>query len=162
MWNITSNNVLQAKEQLQLRRAETEARYAAEKEALDAEFAMIEMLEHAASEFMLRHSPENGATPSGPTAPTEPPGGAELDGSAATIAEPPAQAAPIDMPGDGKIGSSPEEFALQPAAENDQIGGSETGGALDILKPGSRWRLYRGNRTTDPEGVVSDASHSTG
>jgi len=53
MWNITSNNVQRAKERLQLRRAEIETRYAEEKKALDAEFAVIETLERAASEFML-------------------------------------------------------------------------------------------------------------
>jgi hypothetical protein len=161
MWNITSNNVLQAKERLELRRAETEARYAAEKEALDAEFAAIEMLEHAASEFMLRHSRENGAIASQPTAPTDPPGGDELDGDASIIAEPLSQAASIDMPG-GEIGGSVEEFAPQSAEESDQVGGSEIGGGLDILKPGSRWRLYRGSRGTDPEGIAGEASPSTG
>jgi hypothetical protein len=163
MWNITSNNVLQAKERLQLRRAETEARYAAEKEALDAEFAVIEMLENAAAEFMLRQSRENGAAASQPTAPAGPPGGDELDGGASIIAEPPpSQAAPIDMPGDSEFGIGLEGFAPEPAAETDQVGGSEIGGGLDILKPGSRWRLYRGSRTTESEGIAGEASPSTG
>src|SRR5271154_4151182 len=157
MWNITSNNVLQAKEQLQLRRAETEARYAIEKEALDAEFAVIEMLEHAASEFMLRHSREDGAIASQPTAPTDPPSGDELNGDASIIAEPLSQAASIDVPS-----ASVEGFAPQSAPESDQVGGSEIGGSLDILNPGSRWRLYRGSRGTDPEGITGDASPSTG
>jgi hypothetical protein len=71
-------------------------------------------------------------------------------------------AAPIDMPAGGEPGSSLEGFAPQPAAESDQVGGSEIGGGLDILKPGSRWRLYRGTRAPDPEGIVSDASPNTG
>ncbi|MBV9685788.1 MAG: hypothetical protein JO096_01075 [Alphaproteobacteria bacterium] len=54
MWNISSNDVEHAKESIKLRRAEVEARYAEEKEALDAEFAMIETLERAASEFSLK------------------------------------------------------------------------------------------------------------
>ena len=162
MWNITSNNVQRARERLQLRRAETEARYAEEKEALDAEFAAIEMLEHAASEFMLRHSRENSAIAAEPTASTDPPGGDELDGGASIIAEPPSQAAPIELPGGGEFESSLEEFAPQPAAETEQVGGSEIGGGLDILKPGSRWRLYRGSRGTDPEGIAGEASPSTG
>ena len=54
MWNISSNDVELAKESIKLRRAEVEARYAEEKEALDAEFAMIETLERAASEFSLK------------------------------------------------------------------------------------------------------------
>jgi hypothetical protein len=186
MWNITSNNVQRAKERLQLRRAETEARYAEEKEALDAEFAVIETLERAASEFMLKLNRENGAVPVEPTAPTDPPGGYEQDSNAAIVAEAPQPAAPIDMPGGSEIGGSGEGFtaqpaaesdqaggseisgsgegfAAQPAAESDQAGGSEIGGGLDILKPGSRWRLYRGgSRGTDPEGAASDASPSTG
>ena len=58
MWNISSNDVENAKESIKLRRAEIEARYAEEKEALDAEFALIETLERAASEFSLKHTPE--------------------------------------------------------------------------------------------------------
>jgi hypothetical protein len=57
MWNISSNDVENAKESIKLRRAEIEARYAEEKEALDAELAVIEALERAASEFSLKHTP---------------------------------------------------------------------------------------------------------
>jgi len=56
MWNISSNDVEHAKDSIKLRRAEIEARYAEEKEALDAEFAVIETLERAASEFSLKHN----------------------------------------------------------------------------------------------------------
>ena len=162
MWNITSNNIQRAKDQLQLRHAEMETRYAEEKKALDAELAVIERLEHAASEFMLRHNREEGVIASEPTARTDPPGGDEEDSHAAIVPEASQLAAPIDMPAGGELGDSLEEFAPQPAAEGDQVGGSEIGGSLDILKPGSRWRLYRGNRGTDPEGTASDASPSTG
>ena len=162
MWNITSNNVQRAKERLELRRTEIETRYAEEKEALDAEFAVVETLERAASEFMLKLNRENGAIPLEPPAPTDPPGGDEQDSSAAIVAEASEPVASIDMPGAGEIGGSLEGFAPQPAAESDQVGGSEIGGSLDILKPGSRWRLYRGPRGTDPEGTASDASPSTG
>jgi hypothetical protein len=55
MWNISSNDVQQAKESIRLRRAEVEARYEDETKALDAEFAVIETLERAASEFALNH-----------------------------------------------------------------------------------------------------------
>jgi hypothetical protein len=58
MWNISSNDVEHAKESINLRRAEVEARYTGEKEALDAEFAVIETLERAASEFSLKHNRE--------------------------------------------------------------------------------------------------------
>jgi hypothetical protein len=162
MWNITSNNVQRAKERLERRRAEIETRYAEEKKALDAEFAVIETLERAASEFMLKLNRENGAIPSEPTAPTDPPGGDERDNNVAIVAEPSQPAAPIDVPGGGELGSSLEGFAPQPAAEGDQVGGGEIGGSLDILKPGSRWRLYRGNRAPDPEGTAGDVSSTTG
>jgi hypothetical protein len=162
MWNITSNNVQRAKERLQLRSAEIETRYAEEKKALDAEFAVIETLERAASEFMLKLNRENGAIPLEPTAPIDPPGGDEQDSNAAIVTETSQPAAPIDMPTGGELDSSLEGFAPQPAAESDQAGGGEIGGGLDILKPGSRWRLYRGSRGTDPEGIASDASPSTG
>jgi hypothetical protein len=162
MWNITSNNVQRAKERLELRRTEIETRYAEEKKALDAEVAVIETLERAASEFMLKLNRENGAIPLEPTAPTDPPDGDEQDSNAAIVAEASQLAAPIDMPARGEPDSSLEGLAPPPAAESDQVGGSETGGGLDILKPGSRWRLYRGNPASDPEGIAGDASPSTG
>ena len=162
MWNITSNNVQRAKDQLQLRQAEIETRYAEEKKALDAELAVIEALEHAASEFMLKLNRENGAIPLESTAPTDPPDGDEEDSHGAMVEQESQPAAPIDTPAGGELGSSLEGFAPQPAAESDQVGGGEIGGGLDILKPGSRWRLYRGNRAPDPEGIASDASPGTG
>jgi hypothetical protein len=162
MWNITSNNVQRAKERLQLRRAEIETRYAEEKKALDVEFAVIETLERAASDFMLKLNRENGAIPLEPTAPTYPPADDEHDSNAAMVAEASQPAAPIDMPGGDEIGGSLEAFTPQSAPESAQLGGGETSGGLDILKPGSRWRLYRGNRPPDPEGSVSDASPGTG
>jgi hypothetical protein len=58
MWNISSNDVEHAKEAIKVRRSEVETRYAKEKEALDAEFAAIETLERAASEFALNHNRE--------------------------------------------------------------------------------------------------------
>jgi hypothetical protein len=58
MWNISSNDVEHAKESIKLRQAEVETRYAKEKEALDAEFAVLETLERTASEFALNHHRE--------------------------------------------------------------------------------------------------------
>ena len=55
MWNISSKDVEQAKESIRLRRAAAEARYEDETRALDAEFAAVETLERAASEFALSH-----------------------------------------------------------------------------------------------------------
>jgi hypothetical protein len=160
MWNITSNNVQLAKEQLQLRRGEIETRYAEDNRALDAELAVIETLERAAAEFMLCHRLENGPSELG--ASTNPPDGNEADCSRETVAETSAPAWPIDMPSGGEIGSSPEGFAAQSVPEIDRAGCDEAKGSLDILKPGSRWRLYRGNRPTDPEDITSDPSPTTG
>lgn len=58
MWNISSNDVEHAKESIKLRRTEVETRYAEEKEVLDAEFAVIETLERAASAFALKRNRE--------------------------------------------------------------------------------------------------------
>lgn len=71
MWNISSSDVENAKESIKLRRAEVEARYAEEKEALDAEFAVIETLERAASEFALKHNREEVQAAPEPAAPAE-------------------------------------------------------------------------------------------
>src|SRR5580658_8065994 len=117
MWNITANNVQRAKERLQLRSAEIDTRYAEEKKALDAELAVIETLERAASEFMLKLNRKNGPIALEP-APTDPPGGDEQDSSAAIVAEASQPAAPIDIPA-VEPGSSLEGFAPQPAAEAD-------------------------------------------
>ena len=121
MWNITSNNVQRAKERLQLRRAEIETRYAEEKKALDAEFAVIETLERAASEFMLKLNRENGAIPSEPTAPTDPPGGDEQDNNVAIVAEPSQPAAPIDVPGGVNSAAASRGSLRSPPRSADQV-----------------------------------------
>jgi|SRR5271166_5031969 len=61
MWNITSNDVQQAKDRLERRRAAVEARYAEDKQALDTEFAVIETLERAAAEFAGKYSRDEAA-----------------------------------------------------------------------------------------------------
>ncbi len=71
MWNISSNDVEHAKESIKLRRAEVETRYAKEKEALDAESAVIETLERAASEFALKHTQEQAQAAAERTMPAE-------------------------------------------------------------------------------------------
>ena len=142
MWNITSLNVQRAKEELELRRDEIEARYAEEKQALDAEFAMIEALEHAAAEFILRQAQNSGAGAA------DPPGGAESGA---------AEAEPIDEVEQG----GPESDAEAGAPPAGASGTGEPGEAgLDILKPGSRWRLYRsGIRSPDqPESLADKIS----
>lgn len=159
MWNITSNDVQRAKDRLQLRRAEIETRYAEENKALDAEFAVIETFERAASEFMLRHSRENGAIASPLMADSDPSaasGRGQPDGE--SIAEP-AATAPADRPGASEPDSLANVgFATEPAPASDPSPSGEIGSGLDILKPGSRWRLYRGNRPPDPEGTAAEAS----
>lgn len=51
MWSISSKDVERAKERIQLRRSEIEARYAEELKALDAELETVARLERAAAEF---------------------------------------------------------------------------------------------------------------
>ena len=94
--------------------------------------------------------------------PTDPPSGTEQDSYVAIVQNRLEPAAPLDVPTSDELGGSLEEFVPQPAAESDQVGSREIGGSLDILKPGSRWRLYRGNRPPDPEGVASEDTSTTG
>jgi hypothetical protein len=163
MWKITSNDVQRAKDQLQLRRAEIDTKYAEEKRALDAELAVIETLERAASDFMLRHGRENPEIASEAAAQIDPSnGGVESSGREVVIStsEP---VEPINPPrGNGESSGEDAGTASQRAAEIDPPSGGEITSGLDILKPGSRWRLYRGNRPLDPEGLTTDASSTTG
>src|SRR5271170_8253373 len=64
MWTINSNDVEQAKDRLERRRAQIETQYADDKKALDAEFAVIETLERVAAEFAvsrIREDPDDAA-----------------------------------------------------------------------------------------------------
>ena len=127
MWNITSNDVQQAKDRLASRRAEIEVRYTEEREALDADLAAIETLDRAAAEFALKHNREDlGIAP-----------------------EPAAVSGP---PGDGGASDEDGGIAPEPPATTDPLDGGEGSDGLDILKPGSRWRLHRGDRPSDPLG----------
>ncbi len=144
MWNITSNDVQQAKDQLQHRRAEIEQRYAEEKQALDAETAVIETLERAASAFALKRGREDAA------AAVEP---AETGPSTAEAGDP---FEASDTPEDDAVA------AAEPSAEPDPPAAGDVGNSLDILKPGSRWRLYRGNRPPEPEESSGNAFPTAG
>jgi hypothetical protein len=135
MWTINSNDVEQAKDRLQRRRAQIETRYADEKKGLDAEFAVIETLERAASEFAvscIQEDPDDAA--------------ASLVGS-----DPPVVGETLD-------GAENVETAPTPAPEAEPSGSDEASGAFDILKPGSRWRLTRGNRLSNAEGATDGPS----
>ena len=128
MWIISSHEVEQAKERLSGRRAEIEARYAAEKGALDAEFDAVETLERVAAEFAARNAREEPGA-AGPAADAEQPAdGDQGDGVPEVVdsasPDPPASASP---------------------------GGEEAAGGFDIVKPGSRWRFARGARPTTGE-----------
>lgn len=140
MWTINSNDVMQAKGRIERRRTEIETRYAEEKEALDAEFAVIETLERAASEFAVRHIREDhpgfvAAAP--PPAEDEPPGAGEPAGGQPTGER------------------TDPDAASAPAVEADPPAGDEADGAFDILKPGSRWRLNRGSRLSNSDGATT-------
>jgi hypothetical protein len=161
MWNITSSNVQRAKDELVVRRTEFEKRYAEERQALDAELAAIEALERAASEFMLRHTRIADGTAAEPVAAVDPAGGveraeAETGGSGSDPAT-----AQLSEHGDPEAGLAAAVPSL--GAERSPAGGGEVGG-LDILKPGSRWRFYRGGGTSsgDVEGDASEPPSSGG
>ncbi len=61
MWSISSKDVERAKERIQLRRSEIEARYAEELKALDAELETVARLERAAAEFASHSTQADGA-----------------------------------------------------------------------------------------------------
>ena len=61
MWNLSSDDVQQAKERINRRRAEIEARYNEERQVLDAEGAVIETLERSAAEFAEKYAVKNAA-----------------------------------------------------------------------------------------------------
>lgn len=133
MWIISSHEVEQAKEQLAGRRAEIEARYAAEKGALDAEVEAVETLERVAAEFAARNTREE---PVAAAPGTEPPGD--------------------DDPGEGAAEAVGVGSAIPSAAA--AVAGDETGVGLDILKPSSRWRFNRGARPAAGEEAAGGAS----
>ena len=72
MWNLSSLDVLRAKEQAQRRRAELEARYAEERKVIDAECAAIESFERVAAEFAQRHNMTEAAAETAPGPAAEP------------------------------------------------------------------------------------------
>jgi hypothetical protein len=155
MWNITSNSVQHAKDELMVRRTEFETRYAEERQALDAELAAIETLERAASEFMVRHARTAGAVSSEPAPPVEPPG---ADGDGAEDPKVPFQ--PLER---GGMGGIEEAVAASSAVETGPSAGGDAAPGLDILKPGSRWRFYRsGGQSPDAEGNPGEPSASSG
>jgi hypothetical protein len=132
MWTINSNDVMHAKDRLERRRNEIETRYAEEKGALDAEFAVIETLERVAAEFAGKHVRE------------------DLGFVAAAPPPPPAEPDPPDF-SEPTVGAEDDQTAQAPAAADPPSGDDVGGGGFDILKPGSRWRLNRGNRLSTPE-----------
>jgi hypothetical protein len=159
MWNITSSSVQRAKDELMARRNEFETRYAEERQALDAELAAIETLEQAASEFILRHA-RKASTVTADPAPAAAGGdadGAEQAGYHGEREEPALAAEPAGAE------DAPEAIAgLSPTAEAGPAGAGDIAGGLDILKPGSRWRFYRGggNHPSDAERNASEDASS--
>jgi hypothetical protein len=135
MWIISSHEVEQAKERLSARRAEIEARYAAEKGALDAEVEAVETLERVAAEFAARNTRDAPAV-AAPAEGVEPPGGGNPEETEAEIVG----------------GPSPVPSAAGP------VGGDDDAGGLDIVKPGSRWRFNRGARPASGEETAGGAS----
>lgn len=138
MWTIHSNDVEQAKERLEIRRAMIETKYCEDKKAVDAEFEAIETLERVAAEFAARLVPDDQADAA--AMPRGEPGGGEPGGG-----EPGAVAVEADA-------GMPSPVEAEPATE------AEVATPFDILKPGSRWRLNRGARAPAPEPTSGEAS----
>jgi hypothetical protein len=161
MWNITSSGVQRAKDELMARRTEFETRYAEERQALDAELAVIETLERAASEFILRHARKAGTVAADPVPPV-----ASGDADAAeNAADHGAREEPALAAEPAGAESAPAAIAvLPPTAETEPAGAGDTAGGLEILKPGSRWRFYRGggSHPSDAEGNAGEAVSSDG
>jgi hypothetical protein len=157
MWNITSDNIQRAKDRIEVRRVEIETRYAEDKQALDAELAVVETLEHAAAEFMLKQTGVSSVMASGLAMSIDPRerGSQQSNGEDGGDAS---RSAP--QPDRGEAESGLEASAQHPLPQNGPAAGAgDTAAGLDILKPGSRWRLYRGiNRPGDSEGIAGEAS----
>ncbi len=134
MWTITEADLQQAKGRLQLRRTNIETRYAEETKALDGEFAAIETLERVAAEFSVKHGQQDASLASEPTEQSDPLG--------------------------DEVGSAREEAPLAAVlpVEIERHESGEAGGGLDILKPGSRWRMYRSTRPSDAETMTGTSS----
>lgn len=62
MWNLSGNDIEQAKEQLKGRRAAIKARYDEEMKRVDDELAAIEKFEREAREFLANFKPDSAPT----------------------------------------------------------------------------------------------------
>ena len=87
MWTLTSDNLTQAKTELNGRRAAVEARYAAELKAIDTDLEEIETLERVAHSFRVKRLSASDAA--GPEANEGASGSAvvERDGDSIAVAE---------------------------------------------------------------------------
>lgn len=56
MWNLSSDDVQQARDRIKRRRDELEARYAEERKGLEADEMVIETLERTAAEFASKYA----------------------------------------------------------------------------------------------------------
>jgi hypothetical protein len=140
MWTISSTDVQRAKERIDRCRAELEARYADEKQALDTESAELDTLERAAAEFAQRRIRAGSAQAAAPTV--------------AALAQAVGQDDAAESALGGDEPSAPvTETAPAPVSDGeiDPVGYDEANLSFDILKPGSRWRLNRAARLLNPE-----------
>jgi hypothetical protein len=146
MWTISSTDVKEAKERIDRRRAELEARYTDETQALDVESAALETLERAAAEFAQRRTHAGSAPAAAPTV---------------------AEFACEDIGAECARNSDQQpalvtETAPEPESDQeiDPAGYDEANLSFDILKPGSRWRLNRAARLLNPESGSGPTSSS--
>jgi hypothetical protein len=151
MWTISSDDVEQAKERINRRRSEVEARYAAEKSAIEAETAAIEMLERAAAEFAHRHSLADPLNAMAPAAAT-------IDTPNRAAASEDENASPAEPAGYSELSEARSDPEAAPIGDTEGAGAGESNLAFDILKPGSRWRLNRAARLLNPEAASATPS----
>ncbi len=130
------------------------SRYAEEREALDADLAAIETLERAAAEFALKRNREEVGIASEPSAVSDRLGDGRIADNPEDAGLAPELPPQTTLPGGSGVSSASEErgFAPQPPATTEPLGGGEGTRSLDIVKPGSRWRLHRSDPAPDPEG----------
>lgn len=140
MWTLTSDNLEQAKVELNERRVAVEARYAAEIKALDTDLEEVETLARFAHSFSLKHRPGAEIVPeSGET--TSEPVGIEAEGDEA-IAQLEAEPAEPNAP----VSKTAELLSTVPTADLPTVLPSsrkEPPASADAASKGgsSRWRI---------------------
>ena len=121
MWNLSGDDIHQAKEELKSRRAAIKARYESEIKQLEADIAAIETFERAAVDFVSNFKP--------------------AAGSSAAAADPPAEPA-----SEGQTTSSETSAAESAVAEPAPEGAAPAAEPATAERSSSRWRMRLNTR----------------